>query len=122
MNEPTNRELQIIIDNQKTTFMEKHEDVMRILREVRDDVKTINAQAQKTTSQVDLHTMLLADYPKQIEKLTDVVFWKKYVLIAMSILWSVLLIGVPFLIRYINNQIHTTVVDSLEQFDFQFPK
>jgi len=117
MDNPTNGELKIMLDNQKEKGDYRHEELMRLLREVRDDGKVNKDQIQKTADAVMLHDQILKSYPEQMKSLTDVVFWKKYVLIAMGMLWTALLIGVPLLIRYFNRQIHNTVVDTFSQFD-----
>lgn len=120
--EPTNRELKLMLDNQEKKFDEKHDDLIRLAREIRDDVKETKAQAQKTNGRVNLHEQILSNHPEQMKNLTDVVFWKKYMLIALGAIWSVILIGFPLLVKYFNSQIKRTVVDSLEEFQFVFPQ
>lgn len=125
--EPTNRELKIMLDNSHSQFVEKTDDLMRILREVRDDVKETKKQAQDTNGRVNLHDQILKDYPENIKQLTDVIFWKKYVLIAMAMMWSGLLIGIPLLVKYIKATLNRSadstaqsVVETLEKkYDFK---
>ena len=43
----------------------------------------------------------------------DVKFWKKYVIIGLSVLWGGLVVGTPFMLSYVKTVITNTVHDTL---------
>lgn len=65
--EPTNRELKIMLDNHEKTHLEKHDDLMRVLREVRDDGKETRVQATKTNGRVST----LEEWSKEAKQIID---------------------------------------------------
>ncbi len=87
--EPTNRELKLMLDNQTGTFTEKldHQtdkfsekidDVMRVSRETRDNVKEIVLQTTKTNGRVTTLEEKTKDYfdlKKAVAMLTNFRWW-----------------------------------------------
>lgn len=56
-----------MLDNQQEKFSEKHEDLMRVARETRDNVKEIVIQTQKTNGRVTALETWSKDAQKVIE-------------------------------------------------------
>lgn len=103
MNEPTNRELKIMLDNQEKTMLEKHEDIMCTLKTIEEKVTENVKQATATNG-----------------KVAQLQWWKNGFVWAMGALWTLIIVGVPLgygILRYIVlNEIRVTVDNQFKNF------
>lgn len=102
--EPTNRELKIMLDGVKEKFAEKHEDTMTILKEIRADVKTTITKQEYTNG-----------------KVAKLIWWRNSFIWALGALWTLILIAFPLLRHVvqleIEDSVNKSVSASLSQFN-----
>lgn len=89
MNEPTNRELKIMLDNSIQKGDERHGEVMKVLTSIDDSLEKLEPR----TSSLE--------------------FWRTAVVTAFGFLVGFLVFAVPYLIHFIQEEIKITVNQSL---------
>ncbi len=103
MAKPTNGELKIMLDNQDKKFDEKNGDIMRILREVRDDVKDTKTQALLTNGQVN-----------------ELKWWRKAFVWGLGAVWTLIILLAPIVYIIMKHEIKKTVDESLQAYFEQY--
>jgi hypothetical protein len=92
MEQPTNRELKIMVDNLTQRFEEKHNDVMVKLEEISTIQKESLKEAKSTNG-----------------KVAGLIWWKNSFVWALGALWALILIAFPVLRQIVRQEIKSTV-------------
>lgn len=97
LDEPTNRELKIMLDNEKQRNDDKHKEILDILAKVSATINETLVQAQKTNGRVNKH-----------EWYFKAIWW------ALGAAWVVLLIGIPLLYQLLTYSIQIKIDNGIK--------
>lgn len=98
MNEPTNRELKIMLDNLIQRQDERHSEVLNKLVEINSTVK-MTAEAQQTTD----------------SRLGKLEYWRTALIALVTGIISFMAFTIPFFTRYLRLEINETVDSSVNR-------